>query len=436
VQTSRRRWRPDWQDRRHRLIAILAATTIVGGGIAVGMSLSVGGRASRITTGSVLDAPASLTTTAPKATTVPKATTPTTALPATANPTADEQPPPTSTPNAPGIAIATPGQPQPDYDLPDPSMIQVGSSYYLYLSTALGNLSRNITVVSGSPGNWDWADARDAMPTVPAWAEPNTTAFQIWEPEVFTFGSTYVMYTSPAVANYSPQTHCIGVATSNSPLGPFVPSPQPIVCQLPLGGDIDAQAFFDPSGPNGPLNPYYLVWKSENNNLRSGDRLTHIWAQGLSNNGLQLTGSPVSMFAPDEFWQEGLVEAPQFYTGPGGTLYLFYSGGTCFCGAQYGMGVARCASVFGPCTDLSSTPLITTNSEGAGPGEETVFVGPDNSVWLLYNPWYTGDLTALFRPVEATRIGFGPLGPYVAEAGTFPDPYPKLTPKHPVRPSG
>jgi beta-xylosidase len=398
---------------------MLVATIVIGGGIVAGLALSGGHQTSGPTAASALVAPFT-TTTAPKTTTT----------------TAAPQPPPTPTPNTPGIAIATPGKPQPNYDLPGPFMIQVGSSYYLYLSTPLGNLTRHITVVSGTPGNWDWADARDAMPVVPAWAAPNTVAFQIWEPEVFTFGSTFVMYTSPAVANYSPTSHCIGVATSNSPLGPFVPSPQPIVCQLALGGDIDAQAFFDPSGPNGPLNPYYLVWKSENNNLKAGDRLTHIWAQGLSNDGLQLTGSPVSIFAADEPWQQGLVEAPQFYTGPGGAVYLFYSGGECFCGAQYGMGVARCTSVFGPCTDLSSTPLITTNAEGSGPGEETVFVGPDKSVWLLYNPWYTGLLTALFRPVEATRIGFAPQGPYVAAAGTFPAPYPKLNAKHPVRPSG
>jgi beta-xylosidase len=324
--------------------------------------------------------------------------------------------------------------------MPDASITHVGNSYYMYLGTALGIFYRNINVVPGSPGNWDWAAARDAMPVAPAWAEPNNGAEsggQVWEPQVVKFGSTYVMYSSPTVANYTPKTHCIGLATSRSPLGPFVPSPQPIVCQMALGGDIDAQVFVDPAGPDGPAHPYYLVWKSDSNNLKSGNRFpTHIWAQGLSNNGMQLIGSPVSIFAADELWQVGLVEAPQMYLGPGGTLYLFYSGGACFCSANYGMGVARCASVFGPCTDLSTTPLIASNAQGLGPGEETLFVGPDKSVWLLYSPWYAGDLVeGVFRPVEATRIGFGAQGPYVAEAGTFPDPYPELTTEHPVRPS-
>ncbi len=356
----------------------------------------------------------------------PAAAPPAAAAPTTAAPTTTTVPEPaaTSTPDAPGIAIAAPGVPLPNYDLPGPSMLHVGHTDYLYLSTALGVLTRNVTVVTGSPGHWDWANARDAMPTSPAWATPNNGTFaggQVWEPQVFRLGSSYVMYSSPTIDGSNPVQHCIGIARSASPLGPFIPSPNPIVCQRDQGGDIDAQLFVDPGGPNGPAHPNYLVWKSDNNSA-PGLGNPYMWVAGLSADGTALTTAAKPIFTADQTWQRGLVEAPQLLTGPDGAIYLFYSGGQGYYTTNYAMGVARCATVFGPCTDLSATPLVQSNSQGAGPGEETVFVGPDKSVWLLYNPWGTGTTLDFFRPVEAVRIGFNASGPYVADAGTFPAP--------------
>jgi hypothetical protein len=64
--------------------------------------------------------------------------------------------------------------------------------------------------------------------------------------------------------------------------------------------------------------------------------------------------------------------------------------------------------------------LIASNTQGAGPGEETYFIGGDGSDWLLYSPVHTGDLKRLFRPIEAARIGWDKKGPYVAATGSFP----------------
>jgi hypothetical protein len=86
------------------------------------------------------------------------------------------------------------------------------------------------------------------------------------------------------------------------------------------------------------------------------------------------------------------------------------------------MGVAECPGPLGPCQDGGAGPLVTSNKQGAGPGEETVFVAPDHSYWLLYNPWHTGLPFMLFRPAEGIRIGWNSRGPYVAEAGRFPPP--------------
>jgi beta-xylosidase len=195
---------------------------------------------------------------------------------------------------------------------------------------------------------------------------------------------------------------------------------KPFICQRSLGGDIDAELFVDKNGPDGPAHPNYLIWKSDNNST-PGDGTPTIWAQPLSNDGRHLLGQAVAISTPDQAWQRGLIEAPQMELAPDGTVWLFFSAGQGFT-AYYGMGALRCKGPLGPCSSAASKPMLTTNQQGAGPGEETYFTANDGSDWLLYSPWYTGDPIAPDRPVEAARIGWGPSGPYVAAAGTFPKP--------------
>jgi hypothetical protein len=179
--------------------------------------------------------------------------------------------------------------------------------------------------------------------------------------------------------------------------------------------------FVDPHGPDGRKHPYYFIWKSDNNST-PGDGTASIWAQALSNDGTSLNGIPALIFQPDQSWQSTLVEAPQMALSPSREVWLFFSAGQGYFTSDYGMGAVRCAGPFGPCTHPLPGPLITSNDQGSGPGEETYFVGPDGSDWLLYSPEHTGDAFELFRPVEAARIGWNRAGPYVADAGTFPSP--------------
>jgi len=332
-----------------------------------------------------------------------------------ANPAAraasEPQPPPAPT-LAPGIAIATAS-----FDLPDPFLLDVGGTYYMYLSSAFGDQPQNVPVLTGEPGHWSKRSI-DAVPDMPAWAVGGLT----WAPAVYKVGSHYVMYFAPEVRGSNPMQHCIAIGFSPDPAGPFLVNPEPFICQRNLGGDIDPQLFVDPHGPDGPDQPYYLIWKSDNNST-PGDGTTTIWAQPVANDGYTLEGQPVPIFRPDQSWQKPLVEAPQMALSPNGDVWLFFSAGKGFYTADYGMGAVRCTGPLGPCSDPLPGPLIGTNAEGPGPGEETYFVGPGDSDWLLYSPVHNGDLSELYRPVEAARIAWrhGSL-PYVAEAGTFPAP--------------
>jgi GH43 family beta-xylosidase len=330
---------------------------------------------------------------------------------AQAAPSKVKQPRPTSTPAKPGISIA-----QKTFDLPDPFILTDNHTYYLYLSTAFGETTQNIPVFTGRPGHWS-ARSVDAVPYLPEWASPTLT----WSPAVYKLDGRYVMYFSPLITASSPPQHCIAIATASKPTGPFQVRRTPFICQRNLGGDIDPQLFVDPHGPDGPNHPNYLVWKSDNNST-PGDGIPTIWARPLSNDGLTLVGKPASIFKPTLPWQQPLVEAPQMALSPQSKVWLFFSAGTGFFSPNYAMGAVRCKSPLGPCNDPQPYPLIASNDQGSGPGEETYFQGPDGSDWLLYSPIHTAAPPEVDRPVEAARIGWGKAGPYVAAAGTFPSP--------------
>jgi arabinan endo-1,5-alpha-L-arabinosidase len=324
---------------------------------------------------------------------------------------------PTQTPDAPGIQIVTSDQ----LDLPDPFLLPVAGTYYLYMSTAFNDpTNSNIPEMVGTPGHW--SGVSDALPVMPAWARPASQGGKSWDPYVVHLGDRYLMYYAPTVYDATPVMHCIGVASARTPAGPFTAvSTQPLICQYALGGDIDSQLFVDPNGPRGPEHPNYLIWKSDNNNMK-GTGPTTIWSAPLSDDGLRIVGPAAAIFTADELWELPVLEAPQMVRSPTGQDWLFFSAGTGFQYARYAMGVAKCSGPLGPCTTFGSTPFISSNAQGQGPGEETVFVASDGSTWLLYSPWYAGILSALLRPVEAARVGWSASGPYVAEAGAFPSP--------------
>jgi hypothetical protein len=343
-----------------------------------------------------------------------------TATPATSPP---PQPQPVRNLNAPGIVVIG-LQP---LDLPDPMFVAAGGAYHVYLSTALADRTRaNVPEMTGSAAGW--GPVTDALPAPPAWALPLSRGGKTWDPYVQEIGGTYLLYYSPTLRDVRRPTHCLGVARSSSPSGPFVPvGGQPLVCQLSQGGDIDVQPFYDPNGPDGSRHPWYLIWKSDNNNLRP-HRPTAIWAAPLSDNGLTLAGPPTVIFRAEHSWQKPVLEAPQMVRSPDGRDWLFFSSGSGFYTARYSMGVAACAGPLGPCHTFGPGPLVVSNSQGAGPGEETAFIAPDQSYWLLYNPWHY----YLARPVEGVRIGWNIDGPYVAEGGQFPPPpSPRLHPAWP-----
>jgi hypothetical protein len=299
-------------------------------------------------------------------------------------------------------ALADPAQPgftiNSGADQPDPFLYEQDGRVYLF--TSQDGIPTNVPVRSGTVVG-QWGAVTDALPDPPAWATPGV----MWAPDVARFGDHYMLYFTTQLRGFSPKTMCIGDAVSTALQGPYLAASAPFICQQSLGGSIDPRVFTDSNGLS------YMVWKSDQN-AQSDSADTQIYSQLLSVDGTHLLGSPTVVFGPDEPWQGHIVEAPQLVLVRG-AYWLFYSGGW-FNQPGYAIGVARCSGPLGPCADTSAAPLLGSNAQGVGPGEESVFAN-GAGLWLAYTPFRsTLPMPGPPRPVAVAHLGFGPSGPYLA----------------------
>ena len=275
-------------------------------------------------------------------------------------------------------------------DFPDAFVLPHGSQFIAYAT----NNGVNVPVaVSNDLVHWAFAGnpARpgkplDALPKLGSWAKEGFT----WAPEVLQLGDKYLLYYTASDARKNSQ--CIGVALAASPFGPFVDSnPEPIVCQLDLGGSIDADAFRDSDGK------LYLYFKNDGNRVHAR---TSLWGQPLASDGLSVTGQPVELLKDSQAWEERVVEAPTVVRSPVG-YELFFSGG--FFGwnpeegglSPYGMGYASCTSALGPCTAAPDNPILHSFKDReagclSGPGHQSIFqVG--TRTFMSFHAWAATD---------------------------------------------
>lgn len=291
-------------------------------------------------------------------------------------------------------------------DAPDPFVLVDAGNEYLYTSN--GTLTTVNVPTYTLLADRKWGDRRDALPRLSPWAFGGFT----WAPDVRRVRGGWALYFTAAVRGADPAMQCIGDAFGSSPIGPFVPQPRPFICQRGHRGSIDPRTFVDADGT------LWLYWKSDDNAnpdipWRTGNGYTGIYAQRLSPDGRVLLGEPVLVMQPTLAWEGTIVEAPDMVLEQG-HYWMFYSGNW-FNSAAYAIGVAGCAGPVGPCTPTSGRPLLSSNSQGLGPGEPSVF---ENSAgfWMLYNPWKSNDPDPTRnRPVVEVRIGFTEDGPYIAK---------------------
>jgi hypothetical protein len=215
---------------------------------------------------------------------------------------------------------------------------------------------------------------------------------------------------------------CISRATSTSPAGPFVDdSTSAFVCPVSMGGAIDPSVYIRADGTP------WLLWKSDGDCCKL---TTTIYAQQLAPDGLSVIGPAHPLITATQAWEGNLVEAPSMIRS-GSTYWLFYSAnlwGT----PDYGIGVARCTSVIGPCTKPLDHAWLSSSDGGRtdpGPGGQEFFTA-DGLIWMVRHalaPGQTGnaaqrrlyvDLIA-FPSGQPPRIAPGAPAAALAEAALY-----------------
>lgn len=187
----------------------------------------------------------------------------------------------------------------------------------------------------------------------------------IWAPDVFHYASGdnkfYLYYTVGPLRNKQ-----IGVAVSDSPLGPFEDR------GILIENAIDAHMFMDGGGS---FFLYYVETKLGN----------RIWVQPMKD-PLHKTGEPVLVIAPEEPWERahGLVVEGPWMIKRNGIYYLMYSGSGAD-GPDYAVGYATANSPMGPFEKFAGNPIASRTDTVFGPGHHCVVEGPKGELWMVYH---------------------------------------------------
>ena len=281
--------------------------------------------------------------------------------------------------SVPSLAGGTYLNPVLDADFPDPAVILAPDGfYYAYATQTLRDGEWINVQVARSRDLVEWEHLGDALPEKPSWARETQ---DFWAPYVVQEGDRYLMYYSatPDVCDVPERGHCLAIATSASPAGPFVDMGLPLL--LGMGFEyIDPMVFDDPL---------------------SGKRFLY-WGSGFQPIKVQQLAEDHMSFVPDSeptdiIWPNPkggfprLVEAAwvihheDFY-------YIFYSGDNC-CGpdAEYGVMVARSREPTGPFETLEEARgvphslMLFKSERWLAPGHNCIVTDKAGENWIIYH---------------------------------------------------
>ncbi len=280
----------------------------------------------------------------------------------------------------PALMAGTYANPVLDADFPDPAVILAPDGFYYAYATQTLRDGQWINIqVARSADLVHWQQLGDALPEKPSWARETQ---DFWAPFVLYDGERYLMYYSATHdACHDPERgHCLAVATSASPAGPFVDMGMPLL--LGVGFEfIDPMVFIDPASSK-----WLLYWGSGFHPIRvqelGEDRMS--FAPGSEATNL-IWPNPVEGAFPRLVEAAWVIHHDDFY-------YLFYSGDNC-CGpdAEYGVMVARSPSPTGPFETLEEARgvphslMLFKSERWLAPGHNSIVTDQAGDVWMVYH---------------------------------------------------
>ena len=245
-----------------------------------------------------------------------------------------------------------------DIPLADPFVYQENGLYYLY---GTGSPDGIAVCVSTDLLHWQWPD--DKQFYLALHKEDSYGDFWFWAPEVYKVGETYYMY-------YSAEEH-LCVATSSSPLGPFVQDVQEPVKPEKC---IDGTMYIDDDGTP------YLIWVSITDH-------EEIWIAELEADLKHIKeGTEQYLMQMSQDWEKvwpGVNEGP-FVLKHDGTYYLSYSANS-YESPKYGIGYATAPTLRGPWTKAPDNPILQCNGGLEGVGHHAFFTDAGGKKRIAYH---------------------------------------------------
>lgn len=247
--------------------------------------------------------------------------------------------------------------------LGDPFILLHQETYYAYGTNADDGIQ---VYTSADLKEWELADGL-ALQSKDSWGDR-----WFWAPEVYYIAekNTFFMY-------YSADEH-ICVATSDSPLGPFVQEEK----RPMLAGEkaIDNSLFIDEDGT-----PYLYL-------DRFNDGL-NIWVGKLEDDLITLdTTEWVPSIHVSQEWE---TVWPRVNEGPyvlkhQDTYYMTYSANS-YESPHYGIGFATASSPLGPWTKYEQNPILQMPGDLVGVGHSAMFEDKDGNLKIVFHAHHNKD---------------------------------------------
>lgn len=258
----------------------------------------------------------------------------------------------------------------------DPGVLKYDGKYYCYSTSAsIGYL------VYESTDLVNWENKGSCCGEV--WGIDKSGYY--WAPEVIMHNDKFYMIMTV-------DEH-LGFATSDSPLGPFVPEESWL-----LDDTIDGHVFID---DDGKAYLYYVSW-------RSGHEYG-IYGCELSDDLLSIReGTEVFLIKPESPWEktDGAVTEGPFMLKHDGKYYLTYSG-TGYTSWYYAVGYATSDKPLGEFEKYSANPILSYTSKVYGPGHHSFVESPDGSELIIVYHAHKSSTEVHPRALCIDRARFG-----------------------------
>ena len=244
-----------------------------------------------------------------------------------------------------------------------------------------------------------------------------------WAPEVVHHEGKYFMHYSARWGKN--QSLRIGVATADSPAGPFVD-----VFNRPMFdfgyAAIDGHVLIDDDGLK-----YFYYARDCSENVVDGRHESHLYVANLNDDLVSLDGEPLLITKPEQDWEcrsgpEWLWNEGPFVLKYENKYYLMYSANF-YAGRDYSVGYAVAEHPFGPFIKSPDNPvLFSTDAEVSGTGHNSVINSPDGSeLFIVYHIHTDPQHPSGDRQVCIDRMGFREDGSlYVTGPTHTPQPIP------------